>query len=149
MRPSPPEHPEQNLENRKGKEHVWGIQKMLDKKRHRGDGENGEYQAWDEGQEKQKNRCPKRDLGLTLVRLFKDNGFAIWWFDGDRNAARESFVRRGTEDRSLEAFTAQMQSIENGWLPIKDVIGDNIINTVSAGPTHAAPEDIYRRMFAR
>ena len=85
--------------------------------------------------------------GLTLVRLFKESGFAIWWFDGDRNAAKESFVQRGTV--SLDAFTAQMQSIENGWLPIKDVIGDNIINTVTAGPTHVTAESIYERMFSR
>jgi hypothetical protein len=64
LRPSPPEHPEQNLENGKGKKHVRGIQKMLDKERHRGDGENGEDETWDKGEEKQENRRPERDLGL-------------------------------------------------------------------------------------
>lgn len=37
---------------------------MLDKERHGGNGENGEYRAWDEGHEKQENRRPERDLGL-------------------------------------------------------------------------------------
>lgn len=85
--------------------------------------------------------------GLSLVRLFKQSGFAIWWFDGDRNAARESFVQRGTVP--LERFTVQMQSIEEEWSRIEDVTGDNIINVVTAGPTHPAPEYIYRRMFPR
>ena len=42
-----------------------------------------------------------------------------------------------------------MQSIEEEWSRIEDVTGDNIINVVTAGPTHPAPEYIYRRMFPR
>src|SRR6266481_3695643 len=44
---------------------------------------------------------------LSLVNLFRLNGFAIWWLDGDRDAAKASFIQRGTPDRSLEAFAAQ------------------------------------------
>jgi len=72
--------------------------------------------------------------------LFKQSGFAIWWFDGDRNAARQLFVQRGTVP--LERFTVQMQSIEEEWSRIEDVTGDNIINVVTAGPTQPAPEYI-------
>lgn len=84
---------------------------------------------------------------ITLVRLFKLNGFTIWWFDGDRDAAKESFVQRGTV--SLEAFIVQMQSIEENWNQIEDEIEDNIITTVSAGPAYTTPEHIYMRMFSR
>jgi hypothetical protein len=64
LRPSPPEHPKKDLENRKRKDHVRGVKKMLDEERDRGDGEDGEYQAGDEGQEKQENVRPEWDLGL-------------------------------------------------------------------------------------
>lgn len=84
---------------------------------------------------------------MSLVRLFKLDGFAIWWFDGDRNAAKESFAQRGTV--SLEAFTAQMQSIEENWHEIEDEIEDNRITAVGAGPSYPMTEFIYRKMFPR
>ena len=86
---------------------------------------------------------------LTLVKLFRLNGFAIWWFDGDRDAAKASFIQRGTPDRSLEAFAAQLKSIEQDWPQIQEAFEDNIIYSVSAGPTHATAEYIYKRMFSR
>lgn len=82
---------------------------------------------------------------LSLVRLFTLSGFPIWWFDGDRDAARESFIRRATVP--AQAFTDQMASIDEGWFQIEDLIKDSIITVVSAGPTHAEPEYIYGRMF--
>ena len=84
--------------------------------------------------------------GLSLIRLFKLSGITIWWFDGDRAAAEESFIRRGTVP--LEAFRAQMRSIAQGWSQIEEVIGDNVIYAVNAGPSYATPEIIYQRMFS-
>lgn len=82
---------------------------------------------------------------LTLIRMFKANQIAIWWFDGDRNAARESFVRRGTVP--LKDFAAQIESIEKEWAQIDHIVEGNVINTVTAGPAHTSPEYIYSRMF--
>lgn len=84
---------------------------------------------------------------LGMVTCLNANGFAVWWLDGDRDLARESFIRRGTV--SLQAFEVQMKSIEENWFLMKEVIEENVIHTVSAGPTYAAPDYLYRRMFAR
>jgi hypothetical protein len=86
---------------------------------------------------------------LSLVELFKVSGFSIWWLDGDRDAAKAAFIQQGTPGRSLEAFAVQMKSIEQDWPRIQEVFEDNIIYSVSAGRTHAAPEYIYGRMFSR
>jgi hypothetical protein len=82
---------------------------------------------------------------LGMVTCLNANGFAIWWFDGDRHAARESFMRRGTVP--AERFDAQMKSIEEHWHEIEGEIEDNRITAVSAGPSYPLPEFIYRRMF--
>jgi hypothetical protein len=82
---------------------------------------------------------------LGLVHCLNLNGFAIWWFDGDREAARESFLRRGTV--AVAAFDAQMKAIEEHWQQIQDVFDENLIHTVSAGPAYLTPEHIYKRMF--
>ena len=84
---------------------------------------------------------------LGMVSCLHGNGFAIWWFDGDRQAARESFERRGTV--SLEAFDRQMKAIEENWPKILEAFEDNIIYSVSAGPTSATPERIYGKMFSK
>ena len=82
---------------------------------------------------------------LPLVMQFKKKGIAVWWFDGDREAARESFALRGTV--SMEAFDRQIQSIERNWFQIKKIIGKNIIETVTTGPVFITPKQIYRTMF--
>lgn len=86
---------------------------------------------------------------LSLAELFKGSEFSIWWFDGDRDAAKAAFIQRGSPDRSLQVFDVQIKSIEEDWPRMQKVIEDNIICSVSVGPTHAAPEDIYGRMFSR
>jgi len=84
---------------------------------------------------------------LDLVRFFKKNGIKIWWFDGDREAALQSFNARGTV--STDAFNVQMGSIEQCWAQIKEVIGNQLINSVMKGPKHLPPETIFEEMFGR
>jgi hypothetical protein len=83
---------------------------------------------------------------LGMVTCLSANGFAIWWLDGDRAAARESFIRRGTVP--VEAFELQMKSIEERSQEIQKVFDENVISSVSAGPAYRSPEDIYQRMFS-
>jgi len=33
---------------------------------------------------------------LSAVATFKSNGAELWWFDGDRNRARQEFIKRNT-----------------------------------------------------
>jgi len=84
---------------------------------------------------------------LALVTCLNVSGFAIWWFDGDREAARASFVCRGTV--TVAAFDAQMKSIEERWQQIQEAFEQNVIQTVSTGPTYLTPELIYEKMFPR
>jgi hypothetical protein len=84
---------------------------------------------------------------LDLVKCLNASGFGIWWFDGNRPAARVSFERRGTVP--VEVFDVQMKSIEEHWQGIEDLFDRRIVNTVSEGPTHATPEHIYRKMFSQ
>ena len=48
LRPPPPQRTEQNLENRKGKEHVRRVQKMPDKENDCRDGADRKYKTRDE-----------------------------------------------------------------------------------------------------
>lgn len=83
---------------------------------------------------------------LALVTCLNVNGFAIWWFDGDRAAARASFIRRDTVP--MGAFDARMELIDEHLQQIQDLFDGNVIDTVSAGPTYLSPEHIYDRMFS-
>jgi hypothetical protein len=82
---------------------------------------------------------------LSVVDALKAEGVEIWWFDGDRQAARESFVKRGTVQ--VAALDRQMAAIDGAWPEIKRVFGSHVINTVSTGGSYLKPEAIYRRMF--
>jgi hypothetical protein len=64
LRPSPPEHTQNELENGEGKKHVGSIEKVSDKECDRKDRKQCEYETRNDGQEKQENRRPKRDLRL-------------------------------------------------------------------------------------
>jgi hypothetical protein len=86
-----------------------------------------------------------RPADISLVRQLQAGGIAVWWFDGDREAALQSFTARGTV--SLAAFRAQMDAIVTAWSQIKEVIGDRLINAVASGPKHLAPERIFEEMF--
>jgi len=86
-----------------------------------------------------------RPADISLIRLLQAGGIAVWWFDGDREAALQSFTTRGTV--SLVAFRAQMDAIETAWSQIKEVIGDRLIDTVASGPKHLALERIFEEMF--
>lgn len=85
------------------------------------------------------------DKCLETIRNFKNNGLSIWWFDGDRKAARESFLKRDTV--SEQDLDIQMKKIEHYWTQIKDLYGDNIINVLKKGPEYISPNIIYNRMF--
>ena len=82
---------------------------------------------------------------LSLVKFFQDNGVAIWWFDGDRVAARQSFERRG--DAPLEAFQFQMNSIRQNWKDILEIIKDKQLEVIKPGPTYVPHKWIFEQMF--
>jgi hypothetical protein len=84
---------------------------------------------------------------LGMVTCLNANGFAVWWFDGDRHAARESFIRRHKDGPTLEDFERQIKLIDENWYQIGEVVGDHLVSSVSAGPAYRSPEDIHERIF--
>jgi hypothetical protein len=82
---------------------------------------------------------------LPMVSAFQHHGVALWWFDGDREAARRSFIRRG--DVAITAFNWQMRSIEQRWSKIKAVIGKHMIRTVKPDGSYMPQEKIFQLMF--
>jgi hypothetical protein len=82
---------------------------------------------------------------LPIVELLASSGVEIWWFDGDREAARESFIKRATVP--VAALDVQMAKIEKGWPDIARVFASRIIETVLPGPAYVPRELIFHRMF--
>jgi hypothetical protein len=82
---------------------------------------------------------------LPVVMALKQAGVEIWWFDGDRDAARQSFISRGTVP--VECLDVQMRSIERAWPHLRAVFGDRIVNAIRSGPTYMTPEAVFDHMF--
>lgn len=81
---------------------------------------------------------------LRIVAALKEAGMSLWWLDGDRDAARESFV--AAAQVPVSCFDTQMGQITQNWRAISDVFGERVIRSVHAGPRYSAPEEIFRCM---
>jgi hypothetical protein len=84
---------------------------------------------------------------LCIVRQLQDEGVDIWWFDGDRAAARQAFAHR--DPLCLANFDSQLSSIEKEWAQIQEIIGDRVVETVTPGPVHTKPDRIFEQMFGQ
>jgi hypothetical protein len=93
---------------------------------------------------------------LQTVGMFKEAGAELWWFDGNRQAARASFINRARETERLTGeflhnrireFDKQISFIEQAWPSIKLLFHPHIIKTVTRGPTYTPPEEIFQRML--
>lgn len=85
------------------------------------------------------------DTHLEYVKILAQQGVDIWWFDGDRDQARISFLKRGTV--SEEALDIQMKKIEMFWQEIEEVFTGKIVLTIKNGTGYIDPEQIYKIMF--
>jgi len=68
----------------------------------------------------------------------------VWWFDGDRAAARRAFEGRGTV--GVAAFERQIACIAAEWSGIAATFQQNIIHVLDSHEQHLAPEEILPRM---
>jgi hypothetical protein len=82
---------------------------------------------------------------LSVVKALKLAGFELWWFDGDPAAARQSFITRNTVP--VGCLDVQMQNIDNSWQDIQSVFDSHMIETISAGPSYLAHEQICARIL--
>ena len=80
------------------------------------------------------------DFLRELVRRHVEH----WWFDGDRDAALHSFLKRGTVGRA--DWDRQLTGIEQRWKEISDVFAGRILNVISAGPSYAPNEELMMLM---
>src|SRR2546423_29813 len=70
---------------------------------------------------------------MDFVRgLLSAGSVERWWFDGDRDAALLSYLRRGTASRS--AWDRQIAGIDRRWSEICEVFTGRMLDVVSAGP---------------
>jgi len=88
---------------------------------------------------------PPNDRCFAKVRSLVDAGMTPWWFDGDRGAALDSFVRRDTVNR--EAWNAQLAQIEDRWADIEDIFGANRIDVIDSDGVYLTCPEIYEVMF--
>jgi hypothetical protein len=82
---------------------------------------------------------------LAFVELLIEQGVRAWWFDGDRDAALESFLARGTV--SKEAWERQLAGINENWTRIEPPFAGRILNVVSAGPAFMTNEKKFELVF--
>lgn len=87
---------------------------------------------------------PDHELSLRSVLDFKDNGFKVVWFDGNRPAALREFIKRGTV--AEVCFYVQMYKIEstNVIERIKPVIINPFDGHERFKPTAELLEEIRR-----
>jgi hypothetical protein len=79
------------------------------------------------------------------VQAAKDAGVSVWWFDGDRAAARESFIQRDTVP--VAALDVQMASIANYWPNIEPILGPSIIEAIKPDGSYEPLDAIFKQMF--
>lgn len=83
---------------------------------------------------------------IAQVRALIHAGFKTWWFDGDREATKQSFIKRSGYE-ALPAFNLQMERIQNNWAEIQGIFQGNIIVNIMAGPNYLNPNEAFSIMF--
>jgi len=86
---------------------------------------------------------------LPFVRNLVGAGFSHWWFDGDREAAHESFLSRCDHPGSEDAWQIQLERIEQSWEQLAAVFSGRIIDVISNGPTYLSNLERLRAMQDR
>jgi hypothetical protein len=81
---------------------------------------------------------------LPFVRSLVQAGVQPWWFGGDENAAKQTFITRGTG--SVADFDRQMKGIAVNWSAIEGVFSPNILRVVELGPRYMAPDMIAEKV---
>jgi hypothetical protein len=87
---------------------------------------------------------------LGRVRQLVRTGFQPWWFTGDEDAARRSFLEGGRAPERL--FDLQIADIHESWARIEKVFDGHILNVVRSRPDGfalVAPEEIFQMMAMR
>lgn len=79
---------------------------------------------------------------IWKLRQLRALGAEAWWFDGDRNAARESFIARGSG--SASGMARQLELIEARWDEISEVFSARMLRVIEPGPTYLPSARIFQ-----
>jgi hypothetical protein len=86
------------------------------------------------------------ESSLLQLLLLIDLGASAWWFDGDRGAARESWLHRDIP-ADEEFWRIQMARVDSAWLRIAEIFRSRIGRTIGPGPAYLPESQIDRLMF--
>lgn len=92
---------------------------------------------------------------IELIQCWVDCGVGHWWFDGDRGAARASFLNRGTIPATSYgippgvAWDAQVGEINRNWPKIEALFPpERSLRVIEAGPTYLPVQEIFATIFS-
>jgi hypothetical protein len=86
---------------------------------------------------------------LDTVKWLVSQGVEQWWFDGNHEAAKATFLerrKRGEHPAGIEAFAHQMAQIQANRGKIEEVFQARIVQSILPGPTYLEAEAIFDRM---
>jgi hypothetical protein len=83
---------------------------------------------------------------LLQLRLLIDLGASAWWFDGDRAAARASWLNRDVPI-DPELWRIQMTWVDAAWPRIAEIFRSRIVRTIGPGRSYVPEPQIDRLMF--
>jgi hypothetical protein len=85
---------------------------------------------------------------LPTVKLLRDAGFALWWFDADWDVARTAHLAAHADraDRAAAEFDLLRNRVIAAWDQIRGEFEPNILTTLATDGTRMPPVEIARRM---
>jgi hypothetical protein len=83
---------------------------------------------------------------LVQLRLLIDLGASAWWFDGDRAAARESWLHRDVP-ADPEYWRIQTAWVDAAWPAIAEIFRSRIVRTIGPELAYLPEAQIDRLMF--
>lgn len=89
--------------------------------------------------------------GIERLSQLRTLGAEAWWFDGDREAAKQGWReenRKSSRQFPDEAWDNVVKVIEDNWPLLAQFLGPRMLRTVERGPVHLAPEQTYATMAA-
>ena len=83
---------------------------------------------------------------LIQLQLLMDLGASAWWFDGDRDAARQSWLDRDVPVDE-EYWRIQTTWVDAAWPRIAEILRTRIIRTIGPERSYLTESEIDRLMF--
>jgi hypothetical protein len=98
---------------------------------------------------------PLLSESISLIRSWVGSGVSHWWFDGDRAAARASFLRRGTLPETSRgiglgmAWDLQVGEINRNWQKVEGLFPpERRLHVIKAGPIYHPAQEIFATIFS-